>query len=210
VRRNGLWNANIHYHSLLLDAIPADAQRVLDVGCGDGILSAQIAQGGMRHVVGLDLDAGVLERARARHHEHRIEWRNGDVMTIPFEHGSFDAVVSVATLHHLDAEQGLARLAELVKPGGVVALIGLAANDWRDLPYAAVGFATRSAIGLIRGNWAHSAPTVWPPPETYRRMERLASRVLPGSRYRRLPLGRYSLTWKKPLGTGPRPDHGAV
>ena len=101
-----LWNANIQYHSLLVEAIPHGARHVLDVGCGDGILSAQLAQAGVPHVVGLDLDPGVLDRARARHRGVTVEWRQGDVFDVPFEAGSFDAVVSVATLHHMDAEQG--------------------------------------------------------------------------------------------------------
>ena len=47
------WNANVHYHSLILDAIPKNATRVLDVGCGDGILSAELAESGVPHVIGL-------------------------------------------------------------------------------------------------------------------------------------------------------------
>jgi hypothetical protein len=42
----------------------------------------------------------------------------------------------------------------------------------------------------------------WPPPETYRQMKRIAAEVLPGSRYRRHVLGRYSLIWKKPVTAG--------
>jgi 2-polyprenyl-3-methyl-5-hydroxy-6-metoxy-1,4-benzoquinol methylase len=68
-----LWNANIHYHDLILNAIPPEARRVLDVGCGDGILSAQVARTGVARVIGLDLDAGVLERARARHVGTHVE-----------------------------------------------------------------------------------------------------------------------------------------
>lgn len=73
-----LWNANIHYHPILLKAIPKAAQRVLDVGCGDGILSAQLFHAGVRHVVALDADAAVLARARARHSGVPIEFQTRD------------------------------------------------------------------------------------------------------------------------------------
>jgi SAM-dependent methyltransferase len=193
-----LWNANIHYHPLVIEAVPRGAERVLDVGCGDGILSAQLAKAGVRHVMGLDLDAGVLDRARARHSRAAVEWVFGDVFQVSFEDGAFDAVVSVAALHHMDAERGLTRLASLVRPGGVVAVIGLAANDWQDVPGALVGQAARVVLGLARGHWEHSAPMAWPPAVTYREMKRISSRVLPGVTYRRHLLGRYSLFWTKP------------
>jgi 2-polyprenyl-3-methyl-5-hydroxy-6-metoxy-1,4-benzoquinol methylase len=195
-----LWNANIHYHALLLKAIPGEGQHVLDVGCGDGILCAQLAQAGVRHVVGLDADAGVLDRARSRHSGLAIEWVCGDIFDVPFaEGGAFDAVLSVATLHHMDAAQALARFAQLVRPGGVVGVVGLAANNWWDLPYAAIGQSARAVLGFVRGDWEHSALTVWPPPVTYQQMIRIARRVLPGARYKRHLLGRYSLIWKKPI-----------
>jgi 2-polyprenyl-3-methyl-5-hydroxy-6-metoxy-1,4-benzoquinol methylase len=192
-----LWNANIQYHSLLVEAIPHGARHVLDVGCGDGILSAQLARAGVPHVVGLDLDRGVLDRARTRHRGVTVEWRQGDLFDVPYDAGSFDAVVAVATLHHLNAEAGLVRFADLVNRGGVVAVVGLAANSWWDLPYALVGHGARFVLGFVRGHWEHSAPMVWPPPATYREMKRIARRVLPGVRYRRHLLGRYSLIWTK-------------
>ena len=87
-----------------------------------------------------------------------VEWQQGDIFDIAFEAGSFDAVVSVATLHHLNAEEGLVRFAELVKAGGVVAVVGLAANSWWDLPYALSATLLGSSWGLVRGHWEHSAP----------------------------------------------------
>jgi 2-polyprenyl-3-methyl-5-hydroxy-6-metoxy-1,4-benzoquinol methylase len=192
------WNANIHYHPLLLHALPQAAQRVLDVGCGDGILSAELARAGVPHVVGLDSDAGVLDRAKARHPRATVEWSQGDVFDVPFQAGSFDAVVSVATLHHIDAQAGLARFADLIRPGGLVGVVGLAAIDWWDLPYASIAHGAQLVLGLARGRWEHSAPTVWPPPTTYREIRHISSRVLPGVRYRRHLLGRYSLLWTKP------------
>jgi SAM-dependent methyltransferase len=196
-----LWNANIHYHSVLLNAIPNAAQRVLDVGCGDGILSGQLLQAGVRHVVALDADAGVLARARALHPGAPIEWRCGDIFDLhPITHESFDAVLSVATLHHMDAAAGLTRFAELVRPGGVVGIIGLAANSWWDLPYAAIGHCARVAVSMTRGHWEHSAPIAWPPPMTYREIKRIAPDILPGVQYRHHLYGRYSLVWTKPGG----------
>ena len=193
------WNANTHYHRLILAELPPDAVRILDVGCGDGMLTAELADAGVPQVVGLDVDQPVLDRARARHEGKAIEWMRGDVLVAAFEPDSFDAVVSVAAIHHMDATESLARFARLVKRGGTVAIVGIAANAWSDLPLAAVGMTLRQVLGLVHGQWNHSAPTCWPPPLTYGEMKALSARVLPGVRYRRHWLGRYSLVWRKPL-----------
>ena len=196
-----LWNANIHYHPILLRAIPNTAQRVLDVGCGDGILSAYLLRAGVQHVVALDADAGVLERARERYPGAPIEWTCSDIFDLhPAAENAFDAVLSVATLHHMDAAAGLTRFAELVRPGGVVGVIGLARNNWWHLPYGAFGQCVRIAVGMRRGYWEHSAPMVWPPPTTYQEIKRIARDILPGVQYRHHLYGRYSLVWKRPDG----------
>jgi len=73
-------------------------------------------------------------------------------------------------------------------------VIGLAANNWWDLPYALVGQCARVAAGMTRGYWEHSAPMAWPPPTTYREIKRIAHDILPGVQYRRHFYGRYSLS----------------
>jgi len=160
-----LWNANIQYHSLLVEALPHGARHVLDVGCGDGVLSAQLVRAGVPHVVGLDLDRDVLDRARTRHRGVTVEWRQGDIFDVPYDAGSFDAVVSVATLHPLNAEAGLIRFADLVTPGGVVAVVGLAANSWWDLltPWSAT---------VLVSFWASCAGTGNTPRRWYGRLQR--------------------------------------
>src|SRR5207247_1391529 len=152
---------------------------------------AQVARAGKANVVGLDLDAAVLERAKARHTDAHVEWIHRDVFAAPFEPGSFDAVVSVAALHHMDARAALARFAALVAPDGVLVVVGLAACDWWDLPCEAFAQVARSALGFTLGYWEHSAPMAWPPPVTYGEMKRISASILPGVRYRRLVLGRY-------------------
>lgn len=194
-----VWNSNIHDHPVILAAVPPDARRTLDVGCGDGILSAELACRGVPEVIGLDIDASVVTRARTRHPQSGIAWLCADVLDAPFKQGSFDAVVSVAMVHHVDAARALRCCAQLVKPGGSVAIVGLAATDWWDWPYATLGAVARLRLAAMRGHWEHSAPQCWPPPLTDRQMRRLVIRILPGARFRHHLLGRYSVARERPL-----------
>ncbi|RNI21420.1 class I SAM-dependent methyltransferase [Flexivirga caeni] len=191
------WNINIHYDRLLVGCA-RPGSRVLDVGCGDGFLSARLAAAGCE-VTALDADAGVLERARDRWADRDVGWVHGDVLSYPFQLESFDVVVSNATLHHLpDTEQGLLRLRDLLRPGGRLGVVGFARNGIVDWPMSLVGAVGILAANSARGKWQHSAPIVWPPPLTYGQVRRTSGRVLPGRHYRRLWLGRYWLSWTKP------------
>jgi len=191
------WNHNLHYHPLLLEAVPPGGW-VLDVGCGEGMLTRELAVNA-RSVLGVDLDASSIDLARATASETNVEYLCADVLRHPFELASFDAVVSVATLHHLGTEAGLLRLRELVRPGGVLAIVGLASSELpRDLPHEiAAAIATR-VYRLSRGFWEHSAPKVWNAPDSYREVRRIAERCLPGVTYRRHLLWRFSLVWRNP------------
>ena len=192
------WNANTHYHGVVLASLPPNASRVLDAGCGDGILAGQLVEAGVEQVVGIDVDRAVLDRARQRNDGTRIEWICGDVVSTPLDAGSFDAVVSVAALHQMDAGNALSCFARLVRPGGVVVVVGLAACEWWDLPLEAVAMVLRVVLGAVFGHWHHSAPQCWPPPLKYREMKALSADLLPGVRYRRHLLGRFSLVWHRP------------
>src|SRR5690242_18248421 len=71
-------------------------ERVLDVACGTGVTTRLVAPevGPTGAVVGLDLNPGMLARARAAPPLEGavIEWREGDSHALPFEAGTFDAV----------------------------------------------------------------------------------------------------------------------
>lgn len=192
------WNHNIHYHPVVLGALPPACSRVLDVGCGEGML-ARALSGQVGHVVGIDLDAPTVELARRDAAADNVEYVAGDFLTHAFEPGSFDAVVSVAALHHMDTTAALERMRELVRPGGRIAVVGIARSRYP----ADLGFDLAGAVGtrlhkLTKTYWETLAPKIWPPPLNYRQTRRLAARALPGVTYRRHILWRYSLTWTRP------------
>ena len=98
-------------------------QRVLDVGCGTGVVAVTAARLGAR-VTGLDLTPELLERARenAQIAGVDVDWREGDVEELPFGDGAFDVVVS--QYGHMFAPRpdvAVAEMLRVLKPGGTIA-----------------------------------------------------------------------------------------
>ncbi len=196
-RTTGRWNHNIHYYPLILDAVPDGARRALDVGCGEGMLARELRRR-VPDVTGIDLDEMSIELAGAQNADDRIRYVRGDFRTYPFEPAFFDVVTTVAALHHMDVAAALGRVRDLLKPGGVLCAVGLARSQLpRDIPIEAAGAVSHRIHALTRGYWEQPSPTVWPPAETYCDIRRIAADVLPGVRFRRHVLWRYSLTWTK-------------
>jgi SAM-dependent methyltransferase len=91
-------------------------------------------------VTAIDRDAASIDVARREDDGAGVEYIVGDFMTHPFEPGSFDHIASIAALHHMGAGAALARMAELLTPGGTLAVVGLARPRYpADLPVAAAG-----------------------------------------------------------------------
>ncbi len=189
------WNHNIYYHRVIFRALPTGAQRVLDVGCGEGTLARKLRKVVPR-VTAIDLDPASVELARQHDGAEDIDYVHGDFLTHPLEPASYDAVVSVAALHHMEAAAALGRMRELLRPSGTLVVVGCARRQLpRDLPVELAGAVATRLHKLTRTYWEHPSPTVWPPPQTYSEARLLAAQVLPGVRYRRHVLWRYSLTW---------------
>lgn len=95
----------------LLD--PREGERILDLGCGDGVLTERIAQRGAR-IVGVDSAPELVAAARAR----GLEIDLGDTHHLPYD-AAFDAVFSNAALHWmLQPEAVLAGIRRALVPGG--------------------------------------------------------------------------------------------
>jgi SAM-dependent methyltransferase len=96
--------------------------RVLEVGCGNGSMSAwmagHVAPDGQ--IVAIDLDLSLVNDARAP----GVEFRKGDIVTGPVDPGRFDFVTARAVLHHVsNAEAAIDNLVASLRPGGIILLV---------------------------------------------------------------------------------------
>ena len=112
---------------LALAGLPPGA-RVLDAGCGPGLVAEAFLLGGCE-VLGVDLSGEMVRRARERcaRFGGRARFEQGSVFEL--EGGPFDASVSRNVLHHLESPGDfVARQAALVRPGGVVVALDLSGD----------------------------------------------------------------------------------
>ena len=114
-------------------AKPEPQDRAIDLACSPGTVACALAKR-VRHVVGLDATARMLEQARGlarRQSVDNVEWQAGDVYQTPFADGSFNIVTCRFAFHHFERPAvAFAEMVRLVATGGrVVVCDGLASED---------------------------------------------------------------------------------
>jgi 2-polyprenyl-3-methyl-5-hydroxy-6-metoxy-1,4-benzoquinol methylase len=201
------WNYNTHFHPWVLSVMPQPCRRALDVGCGEGGLTRPIARFA-GEVTGIDRSAACIDNARANESDDTIEYVLGDFLTVPVAPASFDFIASIAALHHMDEEQALWRMSDLLKPGGTLAIVGLGKSRYpADLPRDAFSVVFDAAHRL-RTRYRESMAPQLSPVHSYDELRRMAERLLPGCHFTRRLLWRYSLVWVKPWQTPREPASG--
>jgi ubiquinone/menaquinone biosynthesis C-methylase UbiE len=209
---NPSWDNNSYYQPRLLRALPDRCERVLDVGCGTGKFAARLAER-VDRVDAVDRSAEMIEAARAGVPAN-VSCLLGDVAEMTLPAGAYDAITSISALHQMSLPAVLPRLAQALRPGGVLVAIALHRAEFpRDLPFEAVtALASNARRGglllrpagrryrreMCRRNRNGPAIPFMDPELTVRQVRQQAERALPGVTVRRLVLCRYELRWRKP------------
>jgi ubiquinone/menaquinone biosynthesis C-methylase UbiE len=192
------WNHNVHYQPVILGAVPGGCRAAIDVGCGDGMLACKLAER-CETVTGIDANAPMIALARDRARAApNVTFLEADFTTYAFAAASFDFACANTAVHHMDFAAALAKMASILRPGGRLAVIGLASNGSpADLMIDAAGIPANWYYKLVRHEGNPGAP-VMEPGMTWAQVRQTARDLLPGVRYRRHLLWRYSLRWDKP------------
>ncbi|MFJ8359176.1 methyltransferase domain-containing protein [Streptomyces sp. NPDC093984] len=198
------WNHNVHYHPAVLAAVPDDCGAALDVGCGDGLLARKLASRA-GSVTGVDRSPDMIRLAR-RDVPPNVTFLEADYLDdASLPEGGYDFVSAVAVVHHAAFEEAVGRLVRLTAPGGRLVIVGLAYNrtsmDW---VISGCGLSASRLHALLHGG--KRGPVGMPIEDStmhWGQVRKTARQLLPGCRFRRRLLWRYTLIWDKPQEGGP-------
>jgi SAM-dependent methyltransferase len=203
------WNHNEHFHGWILRNLPARRRSALDIGCGTGVLLAQLTDR-FAQVTGVDADPGMAEAAGRRlatNPRASVQLSTLSAFAATADDGAFDVITMVAVLHHLDLRESLPLISRMIAPGGRLLVVSLASvASPADLAVDLVSAMLNPLVGLIkhpravRGSSGADGPVmpVKDPDLTFAEVALVARELLPGCSVRRRLFFRYSLYWERP------------
>ncbi len=134
--------------------------RILEIGCGPGGLSRDLAVAGYC-VTGIDRSKAMLRRAvRVAGSMENVNFYQSEAMQLPFDAQSFDAVIAASVINVVrDKRAFVSEMARVVRPGGCLSVLF---PTPKFTPASAAAFARRQASApfhsVLFELWAHKAP----------------------------------------------------
>ena len=195
-----MWNHNIHFHNYLLRQFPNKSNRALELGCGLGLFAWKLAERS-ELVDAIDADSEILNEAATQHNAANISYQCADFLEAELPKGSYDAIVSIASLHHMDLEVALKKMKSLLRPSGKLIILGLDRETTIvDYMYSAISVP----LNLVYAIW-HREPTTRPrkvaptrpAPLSLQEIKTVSNEIIPGFYLQRHLFWRYSLIWQK-------------
>ncbi len=192
------WNHNSHYHATLLREVPPRCGRALDVGCGDGVFARELASLAGR-VDAIDSDAAMIGRARDQSPAPaNLSFILADFLSYPVDAEAYDFIASLASLHHMPFEPALEKMTRALRPGGVLAVLGVwPVATTQDQIVSGAAVVVNLGYKLLRGPDRVAVATAVPT-TTLDEVRARTAELLPGARVRRRLLWRYTIVWIKP------------
>ena len=118
------------YHDFFARHIQA-GERVLDIGCGNGVVDWDVVTRTGAYVTGVDRDADAIAHAQTHYRHERLRFRVGDALAVAAGE-TFDVVVLSNVLEHLDQRvEFLRRVRERIEPRRLLVRVPLFERDWR-------------------------------------------------------------------------------
>lgn len=112
-------------------------ERILDVGCGPGVLSVEIAKRlKSGHITGLDLSEKMIALAKNLAKDHlldNVRFEKADALNLRFPEGAFDVVISTSVLHWVKHPQKfISEIYRVLKKGGKLGLTSRGPDCYRE------------------------------------------------------------------------------
>jgi SAM-dependent methyltransferase len=213
------WNHNIHYHNFLLQQLPGHCESILDLGCGSGLFSRLLAEhcgllcSPLRdRVMAIDLSPQMI--AVAKHNSQNypnIDFQVADILQWEFPVEQFEAIVSIATFHHLSLEKLLPSLTTALKPGGKLIILDLIQHEnILDRLSDLIAVPLNWLWQILKNRNIKQSPEAQAAWREHSRTDKfltlsqvrdIYSKSCPGVKIRKHLFWRYSAVWEKPAAT---------
>jgi SAM-dependent methyltransferase len=200
------WSHNNQYYRFLLKKIDKRCGRSLEIGCGTGEFCRLLALKSDQ-VTGIDLSKKMIEKAKENSFLSNIDFVNQDITECDYPEGTFDCIVSIATMHHLPYWVLLESLKKWLKPAGMLLILDLyQKSTLMDYLYSIAAAPLNLIFCLVQNKRIGQTPTeslYWREHAkhdqfmTLKEIKSGSAEALPGARVKRHLFWRYSLIWQK-------------
>ena len=118
------WNHNYAYNHWVSEKI-GNRSRILDVGCGDGTLALYLRTTD-NEILGIDISDPAIQKANKNNSYSNVSFLQTTFEDLQENNKNFDAIVFVASIHHMDMANAIDKAKRLLAKNGVLIIVGLA------------------------------------------------------------------------------------
>lgn len=191
------WNHNVAYYTWLKRQV-SDCYSILDIGCGDGSLVGFLDDG-KKQIIGIDTDEWCIAKAHERNNSPFCQFVCCDFKNYKPDI-SFDAVIFVASIHHMNMATAIKKAKLLLSPNGVLLIVGLAdPSTIKDYIVAGLRFIPSrivSELKHMRSSEELNIPVSYALP-LLNEVREIISNELPHCYFRQGLFHRYLVKWQR-------------